>query len=98
MAIDGVRSATQALQTQVSRQTEAGSAEGFGQALTDAAKQVSGLENQANAMAQQVAAGDVSELHNAMLAMQKASMALELTVQVRNKVLDAYQEIMRMQI
>ncbi|MCC6484528.1 MAG: flagellar hook-basal body complex protein FliE [Armatimonadetes bacterium] len=71
---------------------------GFGEALTDATKQVAGLENQANQLAQKVASGDLSELHNAMLAMQKASTALELTVQVRNKVLEAYQEIMRMQV
>lgn len=71
---------------------------GFGEALTDATKQVASLENQANQMAQKVASGDIAELHNAMLAMQKASTALELTVQVRNKVLEAYQEIMRMQV
>ncbi len=77
-------------------QTESG--KGFGDALLDATKQTAHLENQANEMAQKIAGGDVGELHNAMIAMQKASMALELTVQVRNKVLEAYQEIMRMQI
>ncbi len=72
--------------------------EGFGDALKDATKQVSQMENKANEMAQKVASGDIQDLHNAMIEMNKASTALELTVQVRNKVIEAYQEIMRMQV
>ena len=85
--------------TQISQPTEAGkAADGFGDALSGAVKDVSRMEAQANEMGQQIAGGDLSDMHNAMVAMQKASMALDLTVQVRNKVLDAYQEIMRMQV
>ncbi|HWR51713.1 MAG TPA: flagellar hook-basal body complex protein FliE [Bryobacteraceae bacterium] len=42
--------------------------------------------------------GDGGELHTAALATQKAEMTFELFVQVRNKVVQAYQEVMRMQI
>jgi flagellar hook-basal body complex protein FliE len=42
--------------------------------------------------------GDGGELHTAALAAQKAEMSFELFVQVRNKVVQAYQEVMRMQI
>jgi len=42
--------------------------------------------------------GEEIELHQVMLAAQKAELALELTLTVRNKVVEAYQEIMRMQV
>jgi flagellar hook-basal body complex protein FliE len=42
--------------------------------------------------------GQNEELHSAILAVQQASIAFDLGVQVRNKVVDAYQEIMRMQM
>ena len=42
--------------------------------------------------------GDGQELHSAILAMQRADLAFELGLQVRNKVVQAYQEIMRMQM
>jgi flagellar hook-basal body complex protein FliE len=42
--------------------------------------------------------GDKQELHTAILATQRADLAFELGLQVRNKVVSAYQEIMRMQM
>lgn len=59
----------------------------------------SGEEQQvADQAVQQIHAGDNKSLHEAMLAMEKADISLRYTVQVRNKVIDAYQEIMRMQV
>lgn len=46
----------------------------------------------------QLATGEVKNLHDVTIAAQKASIALQLTVQVRDKALEAYQEMMRMQI
>jgi len=43
-------------------------------------------------------AGEGEELHSTVLAVQRAEMALDLFLQVRNKVVQAYQEIMRMQV
>lgn len=51
----------------------------------------------ASTMREMMAGGDVS-LHQAMLAMEEASVSFQLMVQVRNKVLESYQEIMRMQL
>ena len=96
MAIQSIGSSILPAPSPASGATNQG--EGFGQVLEDATKKVSSLENQANGMAMKVASGDVADLHNAMIAMQKATLALNLTVEVRNKVLDAYQEIMRMQV
>jgi flagellar hook-basal body complex protein FliE len=42
--------------------------------------------------------GELSDVHQLTIASEKASLGLELTVQVRNKVIEAYQEIMRMQV
>lgn len=46
----------------------------------------------------QFVTGDLSDIHKLMIETEKAAIGLELTVQVRNKVIEAYQEIMRMQI
>lgn len=61
-------------------------------------KEVNHLQSQADDLAEKLASGDIENVHEAMIAMQKAKLAFEFTVQVRNKVIDAYQEIMRMQV
>lgn len=70
----------------------------FTQAIKEAAGEVNSLQGQADKMAVNLASGDVEDVHKAMLAMQKAKLALDFTIQVRNKVIDAYQEIMRLQV
>jgi flagellar hook-basal body complex protein FliE len=70
----------------------------FGDTLNQALGQVNDLQVQADSMAQNVATGEVDKIHEAMIAMEKASLALELTVQVRNKAIEAYQELMRTQV
>jgi flagellar hook-basal body complex protein FliE len=56
------------------------------------------LQNQADAASQAVATGQSSDLAGATIAVEKASISMELTGAIRNKVIDAYQEIMRMQV
>lgn len=68
----------------------------FGQMLRDALKQVNDLQSQADDLAQKLATGEINDVHTVMIASEKATLALELTVQIRNKVIEAYQEIMRM--
>jgi flagellar hook-basal body complex protein FliE len=46
----------------------------------------------------QLAAGQTDNLHQVMLSLEKAKLSFELMLQVRNKLLEGYQEIMRMQI
>jgi len=48
--------------------------------------------------AQTLAVGDADNLHRVMMAMEHTKLQFELALQVRNKVLDAYQELMRMQV
>lgn len=59
---------------------------------------VNSLQREADQAIQDVVLGKEENLHRAMITLEKANVALELTVQVRNKVVEAYQEIMRMQV
>lgn len=70
----------------------------FGQFLSDALQQVNAIQQQGEAASAALITGQVQDVHSVMLAVEKANLSLGLTVEVRNKVLDAYHEIMRMQI
>jgi len=70
----------------------------FKDLLSDALAQVNGLQRNADTSVTRLAAGDGIAIDEVMLAVQKADLALQLTQQVRNKLVDAYQEISRMQI
>ncbi|WP_245411610.1 flagellar hook-basal body complex protein FliE [Alkalicoccus urumqiensis] len=66
--------------------------------LNDAVADVNKTRNDSDAMTSAMARGENVDLHDVMIASQKSSVALETTVEVRNKVIEAYQEIMRMQV
>jgi len=72
--------------------------ESFGQVLVAALNDVNELQLDAQEKTRLLLAGEEIELHQVMLAAQKAELALELTQTIRNKVVEAYQEIMRMQV
>ena len=64
-------------------------------------EQLDGLSGQlvsAEQSVKQLAEGHTENLHQVMIQLEQARMSFELALQVRNKVLDAYQEIMRMQV
>lgn len=67
----------------------------FAQTLQSAFGQVNDLQTHAGQMATSFAQGKTSDIHTVMIASEQASMALQLTTQIRNKAVDAYQEIMR---
>ncbi len=56
------------------------------------------LEQLGDAAARAFALGQAPSVHDTMIAMEKADLSLRLTTKVRNKVVEAYQEIMRMQV
>ena len=77
-----------------------GSAAGSGfQGVLESAMQTveTGRNNAAQAV-ENFLSGEGGELHSAILATQRASLSFDLFLQVRNKVVSAYQEIMRMQV
>jgi len=78
--------------------TVAASARDFGQFLAEALQNVESAQQDAVVAAQRLASGEIRDISEVTIASEKASLALQLTVQVRNKVLEAYQEIMRMPV
>lgn len=70
----------------------------FQKILTGSIDKLESLNNAASDAVQKFITGENEELHTAVLATQKASLAFELGLQVRNKVVDAYQEVMKMQV
>jgi flagellar hook-basal body complex protein FliE len=63
----------------------------------DAMHAVEGLQADASGKVQQVLSGtDGSELHTTMIAVEKADLAFQMMMQVRNKIVQAYQEVARM--
>lgn len=60
--------------------------------------EVNKLQFEADEASKKLATGKVEDIAPVVIAAEKASIALQLTVQVRNKVIDAYSEIMRMQV
>lgn len=72
--------------------------EGFGQLFKQTLEKVNAAQNTSDKLTNQLVTGEVQDVHEVMIASQKASLSLQLTVQVRNKVVEAYQEVMRMQL
>ena len=74
------------------------SGDGFSSVMNDLVGQVNQSQAKADEMVQSLALGEPVEVHQVMIALNEASNALNLTLQVRNKALEAYQEVMRLQI
>ena len=79
-------------------QAGAGLQGGFQDVLASAIQSVEGFGHNASASVERFLAGEGEELHQTVLATQQAELAFDLFLQARNKVVSAYQEIMRMQI
>lgn len=73
-------------------------AEGMGQALDKAIQNLDSTQKSADAGIAQLVAGEPVDLHQVMLQMEESMVKLNLALQVRNKVIEAYQEIQRMQL
>ena len=72
-------------------------AEGFAGALSTAIEKVNGLQTTAEEKVTDLLAGTGTDVHAATLSVERASLAFDLMLQVRNKVVSAYQEISRLQ-
>ena len=71
---------------------------GFADYLKDALKKTNALQLEADRQNALLAAGRVEDISQVVVAAQKAELALQLTLQLRNRATQAYQEIMRMQV
>lgn len=78
--------------------SEAGSGEAFESAFASAIARVDQFRLEAEGSAERFMRGENEEVHQVVLAAQRAEIAFETFLGVRNKVVSAYQEIMRMQL
>lgn len=70
----------------------------FGDWFTQELNEVNGKMVQAEQGLQQLATGDASSVHDVMIRMEDARLSFQLAVQFRTRVMEAYQEVMRMQV
>ena len=70
----------------------------FGDFLVDSLSNVNKMQQDADLAVQKLASGESQNLHETLLAVEKADIAFKTMNQVRSKVISAYQEIMRMQV
>lgn len=70
----------------------------FGETLQRAITDVNSLQTEAGAAVEKMVAGEAVDLHEVMIAVEKAKTSFDLLMEVRNKTIDAYREIMKMQV
>jgi len=71
--------------------------ESFGQWLNKSIETVNKMQQEGDSAAMKLLTGQNTDIHGTMIAMQKASISLNLMMEVRNKIINAYEEIKRMQ-
>ncbi len=71
---------------------------GFSSVLTDAISKVESFQNNATESVNKFLSGEGEELHKVALATQQADLSMQLFMQVRNKVVTAYNQVMQMQV
>jgi flagellar hook-basal body complex protein FliE len=77
--------------------TAAGQQDAFDSSLVDAIDQVEQVHTDAQQQVKQLLHGDRQDIHNVMIAVEKADVTFQLMMQVRNKIVNAYQEISKLQ-
>ena len=70
----------------------------FGDILKDAISTTNQLQKQSDIEIQKLMAGESEDLHSTLIAVQQADLSFQMMMQVRNKLVQAYQEITRMQV
>ncbi len=73
-------------------------ASGFGETLSEAIDAVDASQKEADGQIEAFVAGEQEDLHEVMISMNEARLHFQLMVEVRNKTLETYQELMRMQV
>lgn len=78
--------------------TAPGGSGGFGSLLTSVLSQLNAIEKNATDIVERAAAGENVDIHDVMIATQTESLAFNTAVTVRNKLVEAYQQVMQMQM
>ncbi len=74
------------------------SIESFESVLKEFIKDVNQLQNEAGEAIEKAITGEINDIHDVMIAVEKAKTSFELLMEVRNKMLEAYKELMRLQV
>ena len=104
VALNAVKLPTVATSTIASAKPDAAGAAGvapaagFGTALMNAIEGLDAVQKSADDKAMELATGEPVDLHEVMLSRETASLHMQLALQVRNKLVEAYQDVMRMQL
>lgn len=77
---------------------QGGPASSFADALKGVLEQTNAAIREGDAAAAKLASGEAPSLHEVVLATEQANLALQFTMAIRNKILEAYQELMRMPV
>ncbi|MEQ8226436.1 MAG: flagellar hook-basal body complex protein FliE [Candidatus Eremiobacterota bacterium] len=85
-------------ETEISKEKTASGFTGIIDLLSKGIKSVNNLQQKATKSVEQVASGDGQNAHDVVIAMQEASMAFQFALRARNKVVEAYNEVMRMNV
>jgi flagellar hook-basal body complex protein FliE len=99
MTVDGVRGLGSIDPRRVYQTAEqAPPPESFARTLAQAVSEVDALQARRDQMVEGMVTGAPTEAHDVMVAAEEAKLAFDMLLEVRNKLLEAYQEIMRMQV
>jgi len=90
--------AERVLQSDTDQATGTAAGKSFGNMLADAIGDVNKLQQNAQQASNNLATGKLNDVSEVVIATEKATLALQLTMQVRNKIVESYQEVMRMQV
>ncbi len=99
--LDALKSSNSLLRTEGIKEksaTATGDGKSFGQMLTDAVKKVNESQVEADTSVKNLLSGNGGSLTDAIVQVEKAEVSFRLMNQVKNKIVDAYKEIMRMQV
>jgi len=87
------------LETTSQKQTEKSeNSVDFSDLLKNALKDVNSAQIEADDAVQKVLSGETNDIHSTMIALQKADVSFKMMLEVRNKIMEAYQEVMRTQV
>lgn len=84
--------------TEVARQARSVGRPDFGTVMKDFVGDVNALQFRAGHAIDQLVTGEAADVHQVMVAVEEAGIALDLMLEIRNRVMDGYQELIRMQV
>jgi flagellar hook-basal body complex protein FliE len=94
--IQGLGPQVNAFDVGTSSTNSSGKSSDFAQTLRDGMRQIEQMQTDAQQKTESVLAGNGQDLHSAMIAVQKAELSFQLMMQVRNKIVQAYQDVSKM--